>query len=141
MDKPSEVKKLVWKGEVTFEGTPAQFKAFADTLTTQPISIGAGGIAIRPGGRPGYRTLADFGRVGQQAMVERMQNEAVRMPLPGIFSGHINSPHFHAGDEVLLVSKEQFKTFLGEVARRTTEDNVEAETDFYTMIQPFTKTE
>jgi len=140
MDKTTEVKKLVWKGEVTFEGTPAQFKTFADALAAQPISIGGAEVA-RLGPLSGHIKPADFGQTGQQAIVERMQSEAVRLPMPGIFSGHIRSPHFHVGEEALLVSKEQFKTFLGEVARRTTENNVEAETDFYTMIKPLAKTE
>lgn len=140
MDKASEVKNLVWKGEVTFEGTPAQFKTFAEALAAQPISIGPGEL-LTPGRRAGYITPAGFGKVAQEALVQKMESEAARMQMPAIFSGYIRSPHFHVGDQALLVSKEQFKAFLGEVARQTTEDKVEPEADFYTMIKPLVKSE
>jgi len=139
MEKTTDAKKLVWKGEVTFEGTIEEFKAFATTLTSQRVSISISETLGRLGPNAGYMRPIDYNTLVQKSILDKMQQEATHVPLPGIIAGGIRSPHLHVGQEVLLVSKEQFRTFLGDVARQMTENHVEGETDFYNMIKPLAK--
>jgi hypothetical protein len=139
MEKTDEVKMLRWKGEVTFEGTPEQFKSFIEVLSSHSVAINISELAGHLGRNAGYVKPIEIGAVIAERMMNRISKEAVRMPMPGIIAGGIRSPHLHVGQEVLLVSKEQFKTFLGDVARQIAENRVETESDFYDMIKPLVK--
>lgn len=139
MEKSGVVNEVVWKGEVTFQGTVDEFKAFTSALTAHPVSITVAETLGRLGANAGYMRIPEYETVVGKSMVETLQREAVPLPLPPFIAGGIRTPHFHAGQQALLVSKEQFKAFLGDVARKMTEDHVEAETDFYNMIKPLAK--
>ncbi len=138
MEKTNEVKMLKWKGEVTFEGTPEQFNSFITALASHSVAVSISEIAGHLGVNAGYMRPIEIGAVIPKGMMDKAIKESVHVQLSGI-NGGIRSPHLHVGQEALLVSKEQFKTLLGDVARQVAENRVEAESDFYNMIKPLVK--
>ncbi len=139
MDKVTDAKHIVWKGEVTFQGTVEEFQSFAKMLSAQRVSISIAETVGHLGHNAGYVRPIDYRSIVNAENLEKMQQEATHVPLPVMIAGGIRSPHLHAGQEALVVSKEQFKTFLGDIAREMTEERVETETDFYEMIKPLSK--
>jgi len=131
-----KVKTLIWKGEVTFEGTPEKFKAFADALQSHRVAVDTGD-RFNLGVNAGYMRRFELPPIILQGLIDKSAEVAVHMPMPGMIAGGIRSPHVHIGQEAVLVPKEQFKTFLGDVVKQMAENRVDMETDFYDMIRPF----
>ena len=119
-------KQLVWKAEVTFQGTVDDFKALAHAMAAHKISISTGESFGQLGTHAGYMRPVDVQTIVSQRELEIMQKDATSVPLPAIIAGGIRAPHFHMGQDVLLVSKEQVKAFLGEIAGQLTEEEVAA---------------
>jgi hypothetical protein len=132
------IKTLKWKGEVTFEGTIDQFNAFKAAMEKLPVGISVselGKIILRP--RPGYITPAIISLI-DAAKLDKLTEGATRMQFAKIkdIAGGIRTAHLHLGDDVVLLDKSQFKNILGEIARTTMEQRVDAEEDYYSMIKP-----
>lgn len=128
---------LKWTGEVTFEGTADEFNSFIGTLSSYRVAVSIPPSKFVPGSYAGY--IRPIESIFTKGMLERLSEGSVRTQIPVNMPCAITSPHIHVGQEVILVSKEQFKTFLGEVARHIAEKRVETESDFYAMIKPFVK--
>lgn len=135
----SEIGRLQWKGEVTFEGTIEEFHVFKAAIEGQPVRISvsevAGGIKFKP--RPGYISPPLISAL-EASRLEKITQGAIRMQFATIkdIAGGIRNPHLHLGDEVVLIDKTRFKTVIGEVARKALEHRVDIETDYYNMIKP-----
>jgi hypothetical protein len=131
---------LKWKGEVTFEGTIEQFYAFKTAIENHPISI-----TVPEYDNKRFQIVHGSGYISpaalaglKQAQLEKLTAGEPRVQFARIknIAGGIRTPHLHLADEVVLVDKERFKTFLGEIARSTLDNRVDTEEDYYDMIKP-----
>jgi len=131
-----------WKAEITFKGTADEFNemtaSLGEVLKAGRVAIdipelrkypypGDGWGGIMPFPRPPHQV--EFSkRLNLNAIAEGMPRMKIK-PFPGI-DGGIRTPHMHMGDEVVLLDREQFKMFAGEVARELASRHVDTTEDY-----------
>ncbi|RXK88394.1 hypothetical protein EST62_03310 [Chlorobaculum sp. 24CR] len=130
---------IKWKGEITFEGSADEFNTFKEMLqksavkVTLPDSDLGKLIDIHFAGyiRPRLDVIFKADRL------KKLTEGAQRIPFKIVegIAGGIQTPHIHVGDEVVLVSKEQFKEVIGEVARTMAIKDIDAATDYVGMVR------
>jgi hypothetical protein len=134
-----------WKAEITFKGTAEEFNKMSASLA-EMLKLGRVGIDI-PGWHPGrwaglIQSDIDILGIDMKALTEGMPRFNIKS-LPHIggggiaggirippIAGGIRSPHLHIENEVVLLDRDRFKTFVGEVARELAERQVDANPDY-----------
>jgi len=139
-----------WKAEITFKGTADEFNemtaSLGGVLKTGRVKIAIPELMRLPPGHLCGMVACDLDVPSQSikmsALAEGMPRVRLK-PLPEIgggiaggiriplIAGGIRTPHLHLEEDVVLLDRDRFKTFVGEVARElasrhvdTTEDHV-----------------
>jgi hypothetical protein len=111
-----------WKAEITFKGTADEFNRFSGSL--QEVMKAKLVTVTIPDWKDIPRHLAGCMRVQfdhlldkeiVNPIIEGMTRVQVN-PLTDI-AGGIRTPHLHLNEEVVLLNRERFKMFAGEIAR------------------------
>jgi hypothetical protein len=127
--------KFVWKAEITFRGTADEFNKFMDCLEEAPVDVNIPGWRCRPpwhvaGCMPAPPDTI-LGRAKLNKIIEDMPREQIKY-VRDIYGG-IRAAHLHIGDEVVLLDRARFKTYVKEVAAKLAESRID-KTDDYIQV-------
>jgi hypothetical protein len=106
--------KIVFRAEIEFRGTIAEFRKLQASLEKLPIT---GRVAEW---LPGHDEAGCWPlHVGKILPIKELEEVLAGKPRVRIrpFPGGLRVPHFHIKDEVVLVERKEFKKILGEAAR------------------------
>lgn len=134
-----------WKAEITFKGTAEEFNKMSAVLAGM---VEPGRVDIKIPGWDPDRLCGilpcdiDMQGLDMKALTEGMPRVSLKS-LPHIggggiaggirippIAGGIRSPHVHVDHEVVLLDRERFKTFVGEVARSLAVKHIDADKDY-----------
>ena len=129
---------LVWKAEVEFQGTVEEFAAVAAALTQLPIAVRIAEFPAWPRRPyPGIPPLPILDLIGPENLDRLLANvPRAKIRLPKDVAGGIRTPHFHVGDEIVLLDRERFKTAPGLIAKELAERRVAVIDDFPQAMKP-----
>ncbi len=129
--------KFKWKGELVFEGTAKEFNALSEAIS------GLAEVEVRcphgwpPKPFPGYPPWPWWRRVAD-ATVNKYIEGGQKMQLKWIkdINGGIRGPHMHLENEVVLLSRDNFKMMVQDVASILAADRADREDDFVSVMAP-----
>jgi len=125
-------KTLTFKAEIEFAGKIEDFVKFTEAVFAAGAKIDFGSNKIPQDINAGY--IAP--RYLRGAVVAALLKETKVDRFPTLINGGIRTPHFHLGNEIALVDREQFKKILGEVARDVFENRAALNDDFLEAVIP-----
>jgi hypothetical protein len=131
---------IKWKGEITFEGSAEEFNAFKETLLKHAVKVtipelDEHSVSLQHIYAGYIRPRIDV--IFKTDRLKKLTDGAQRIPFKTVegIAGGIQTPHIHVGDEVVLVSKEQFKEVIGEVARTMVIKDIDTATNYVGMVK------
>lgn len=131
---------IKWQGQITFDGTVEEFNAFKEMLQNSAVKVALPDSELA--GKLQHYHIAGYIRpridvIFKADRLKKLTEGAQRIPFKIVegIPGGIQTPHIHLGDEVVLVSKEQFKEVIGEVARTVAINDIDAATDYVGMVK------
>ncbi len=128
--------KGTWKAEIVFKGTAQEFNRMARSLEEFPILIYIPEWLLRPWHLAGCYPLGPPFLLGERRFAEftegmpRIKIDFIR-PIPG----GIRTPHIHVDGDVVLVDRDRFKKYVGEVAQKLAEMRVEKMEDYVEVMR------
>jgi len=135
--------KFVWKGELVFKGGEEEFAKMVEHLEMLPFCrVNIKEWIDRPHHLAGcfpfpLESLLTERLLGR--LTENVNRMAIRFPQD--IPGGIRYPHMHLQDEVVLLDRNQFKVFAGEVAKSLAELRVDEVTDYIDVMGPINSLE
>ena len=129
--------RFTWKGEIAFDGTAQEFNAMMDALREAPVSIEIPEWARRPRHLAGCMPVP-LDHLLRKEFLESLVEKSSRVKIKFIqdIPGGMRTPHFHWGDDVLLLDRERFKQFVAEVASSLAEHRVASGGDYIEVMEP-----
>lgn len=131
---------IKWKGEITFEGSAEEFNSFKESLLKHSVKVTI--PEMNEYSASLHHIYAGYIRpridvIFKPDQLKKITEGAQRIPFKIVegIAGGIQTPHIHVGDEVVLVSKEQFKEVIGEVARTMAIKDIDAATNYVGMVK------
>ncbi len=129
--------KFMWKAEMKFEGTAKEFNQLAEALEKLPIEIYIPEWQRRPHHFAGCLPIpidVFLGAEKQERLIEGMP----RMKIKYIkdIAGGIRAAHLHLADEVVLLDRARFKTFVAQISREMGGRRAESIEDYVDVMDP-----
>jgi hypothetical protein len=127
--------KFQWQANITFTGYAKEFNKLTELLEKYRVTVEIpeyrGGVAV--GGM----------RVPVKKLISEERLNALTKDMPVIdirfirdIRGGIRTPHLHLDDKVVLLDKERFIEFAGEVAQHLAEIRAARIEDYVEVMQP-----
>lgn len=129
--------EFVWKAEIRFEGTAQEFNKVAEALEELPVEILIPEWKFRPPHLAGCMPLPL-----QRLIPEDHLNKLVEgMPVINIkyvkdIYGGMRTPHLHLGDDIVLLERDRFAQYVGEVASTLGAMRAETLEDYVEVMNP-----
>jgi hypothetical protein len=129
--------RFTWKGEIAFDGTAQEFNAMMNALREAPVSIDIPEWADRPRHLAGCMPVP-LDHILRKEFLKSLVEKSPTVKIKFIqdIPGGMRTPHFHLGEDVLLLDRERFKQFVGEVASTLAEHRVDAGGDYIEVMDP-----
>jgi hypothetical protein len=135
-----------WKAEITFKGTADEFNEMTASLGGV-FKTGRVAVNIPRWKKPYPGNDGVGGRMPfPEPLRERLNLDAITEGMPRVWlkpfpiiigegpgggiAGGIRTPHLHLKEEVVLLDRERFKTFAGEIARELAGRHVDTTEDY-----------
>ncbi len=127
--------KFEWKAEIKFEGTADEFNKLAATLNQLPVEFVIPEWEDRPHHLPGCTPFPIDVLLGR----DRLKKLADKRPIIKLdyvlgIDGGIRTPHFHLGDEVVLLDRPQFMRYVADVAHELGQRRAETIDDYIEVM-------
>ena len=104
--------KIKFRTEIEFKGTIAELENVVASLADLNVEIG---VQWPPDKTKGCWPMEPQ-RLVSGDVLENVIRDQPRFKLIKKFPGGITDPHLHIGDEIVLLGRDQFKEFVGQVA-------------------------
>ena len=128
---------FTWKAEMEFRGTAEDFNKLMGSLRDAPVEFNVAEWHRRPHHLAGCMPMPIDLLVGRD-WLDKLVKDSSRVQLQFIqdIAGGIRGPHFHWGDQVVLLDQAKFKTFVGRVAQELAARRVDAMGDYIEVMDP-----
>ena len=128
--------KFRWQANITFTGYAEEFNKLAELLEKYRVTVEIPEFIEVAGAVGGMRIP-----VMKLIPEERLKALIKGMPVIDIrfirdIRGGIRTPHLHLDDKVVLLDKDRFVEFAGEVAQHLAEIRAERIEDYAEVMQP-----
>jgi hypothetical protein len=133
--------KFVWKAEITFEGTDKEFNQLMECLAAANVDIDIPDWRCRPpwhvaGCMPIPPDML-LGRAKLNKIIEDMPR--VQLKYVRNIWGGLRTAHLHIKDEVVLLDRDRFKTYVLEVAQKLADERVDKADDYIQVMDPINR--
>jgi hypothetical protein len=127
--------KFVWKAEIKFVGTADQFNELMDSIGNAPAEVNIPEWAGRLDHVAGC-TPFPIDRILGQEVIKKLTDGMPRLNLKYVsgIDGGMRTAHLHLGDAVVLLDRERFKQYAGEVAQVLAEKRTDASSDYIAVM-------
>jgi hypothetical protein len=132
--------KFVWKAELKFTGTAEQFNQLMESLQDKPIEIDIAEWKDRldhTAGCTPFPVDVIIGRDTLRKLADGMPQVKLNY-IQGI-DGGMRTAHLHLGDVVVLLDRDRFRTYVGQVAQALAAKRVDASTDYIAVMGPINR--
>ena len=128
-------KKFNWKAEISFKGTPAEFKKLTEMLEKAPVEVKIPEWGDLPHHLAGCSRIR-LERILRDDFLEKIIVDMPRFPIkfPIPIPGGIRSPHIHLGRDIVLLEPERFRTYAAAIATELATMLVDIEGDDYVEV-------
>jgi hypothetical protein len=129
--------KFVWKATIKFGGSAEEFNHLAEALENLPVEIEISEWVDIPHHLAGCQPLP-LDVLLSEARIKKLTEGLPRMQIKFItdIAGGIRTPHLHLRDEVVLLDRAKFKTFVGQIAQELAERRAETVKDYIDVMDP-----
>ena len=105
-------KEITFRTEVEFKGSAEEFAKVAEALVKLPVRLR---VEWPPGHLAGCWPVGIEKLLGRPAL-NRIAEGMPRLKIVKGIDGGMRDPHFHLGDEIVLLSRERFRELVGKAA-------------------------